>query len=195
MSFFVMRNWHPVFIGAFILATVIAVDEMITVNVNAFYVSPIATLTSISNAKVDNASSTLTVISEIKKADCPPLQPCPEPGDISYIVTTISDSSNSVEKEFIGQPNGTRLTIQPGEYKIDVLPAKSVGLGWEYVNSAFSGDCTRGQDNGNKGNDESIQGIGSIGTGETQKCIIQNYYETYPGYKGEEKVQKEKLKN
>ena len=39
------------------------------------------------------------------------------------------------------------------------------------------------------------QGVGSISAGETQKCIIQNYYETYPGYKGEEKIQKEKLKN
>jgi hypothetical protein len=192
---FVMWNWHTVLLGAFILATVIAVDEMITANVDAFYFPSIATLTSLSNAKVDNASSTQTVVSEIKRADCPPLQPCPKPGDISYIVTTISDNSNSVEKEFIGQPNSTRLTIQPGEFKIDVLPAKSVGLGWEYVNSTFSGDCTRGQHNGNKGNDESIQGIGSIGAGETQKCIVQNYYETYPGYKGEENIQDDKLKN
>ena len=155
----------------------------------------IAASSSFSNAKVDNASSTLTVVSEIKRADCPPLQPCPEPGDISYVVTT-SDGTNSVEKEFIGQPNGTRLTIQPGEFKIDVLPTKSVGLGWEYVNSTFSGDsCTRGQDNANKGNDVYVQGVGSIGAGETQKCTIQNYYETYPGYKGEEKIQEEKLKN
>ena len=183
-----------VFLGAFILVTVIAVDEMINVDIDAFYVSFIAA-SSFSNAKVDNASSTLTIVSEIKRADCPPLQPCPEPGDISYVVTT-SDGTNSVEKEFIGQPNGTRLTIQPGEFKIDVLPTKSVGLGWEYVNSTFSGDsCTRGHDNVNKGNDVYVQGVGSIGAGETQKCTIQNYYETYPGYKGEEKIQKEKLKN
>ena len=193
---FVMWNWHTVLLGAFILATVIAVDEMITANVDAFYFPSIATLTSLSNAKVDNASSTQTVVSEIKRADCPPLQPCPKPGDISYIVTSISDNSNSVEKEFIGQPNSTRLTIQPGEFKIDVLPTKSVGLGWEYVNSTFSGDsCTRGHDNVNKGNDVYVQGVGSIGAGETQKCTIQNYYETYPGYKGEENIQDDKLKN
>ena len=194
-EFFVMWNWHTVLIGAFILATVIAIDEMITINADAFYFPSIATLTSLSNAKVDNASSTLTVVSEIKRADCPPLQPCPEPGDISYIVTTMSNSSNSVEKEFIGQPNGTRLAIQPGEYKIDVLPAKSVGLGWEYVNSTFSGGCTREHDRGNLGNDVSVQGVGSMDIGETQKCIIENHYETYPGYKGEENIQDDKLKN
>src|SRR5918996_4885031 len=145
---------HFIFLGTFILVTVVAVDEMIIGHVDASYFSSIAISSSFSNAKVDNASSTLTVVSEIKRADCPPLQPCPKPGDISYIVTTISDNSNSVEKEFIGQPNSTRLTIQPGEFKIDVLPAKSVGLGWEYVNSTFSGDsCTRGHDNVNKGND------------------------------------------
>lgn len=167
---------------------------MIIVNVDAFYFS-ITTSSSISNTKVNNASSTLTVVSEIKRADCPPLQPCPEPGDITYVVTS-SGGTNSVEKEFIGQPNGTRLTIQPGEFKIDVLPAKSVGLGWKYVNRTFSGDsCTRGQDNGNQGNNVFVQGVGSIGAGETQKCVIQNNYETYPGYKDEEKIQEEKLKN
>src|SRR5919106_6650048 len=185
---------HFIFLGTFILATVVAVDEMIIGHVDASYFSSIAISSSFSNAKVDNASSTLTVVSEIKRADCPPLQPCPEPRDISYLVTT--DSTNPLEKEFIGQPNGTRLTIQPGEFKIDVVPAKSVGLGWEYVNSTFSGDsCTRGQDNGNKGNNVFAQGVGSIDAGETQKCIIQNYYKTYPGYKDEEKIQEEKLKN
>jgi hypothetical protein len=185
---------HFIFLGASVLATVVLADEMIIVIVDAFYFS-ITTSSSISNTMVNNASSTLTVVSEIKRADCPPLQPCPEPGDVSYVVTT-SDGTNSVEKEFIGQPNGTRLTIQPGEFKIDVLPAKSVGLGWEYVNSTFSGDsCTRGQDYGNKGNNVFAQGVGSIGAGETQKCIIQNHYETYPGYKDEEKIQEEKLKN
>lgn len=183
-----------IFLCTFVLATVFSADEMIIVNVDAFYFS-ITTSSSISNTKVNNASSTLTVVSEIKRADCPPLQPCPEPGDITYVVTS-SGGTNSVEKEFIGQPNGTRLTIQPGEFKIDVLPAKSVGLGWEYVNSTFSGDsCTRGQDNGNQGNNVSVQGVGSIGAGETQKCVIQNNYETYPGYKDEEKIQEEKLKN
>jgi hypothetical protein len=185
---------HFIFLGAFVLVTVVLADEMIIANVDAFYFS-ITPSSSISNTKVNNASSTLTVVSEIKRADCPPLQPCPERRDVSYVVTT-SDGTNSVEKEFIGQPNGTRLTIQPGEFKINVLPAKSVGLGWEYVNSTFSGDsCTRGQDNGNKGNNVFVQGVGSIGAGETQKCIVQNYYETYPGYKDEEKIQEEKLKN
>lgn len=177
-----------IFLCTFVLATVFSSDEMIIVNVDAFYFS-ITTSSSISNTKVNNASSTLTVVSEIKRADCP------EPGDITYVVTS-SGGTNSVEKEFIGQPNGTRLTIQPGEFKIDVLPAKSVGLGWEYVNSTFSGDsCTRGQDNGNHGNNVSVRGVGSIGAGETQKCVIQNNYETYPGYKDEEKIQEEKLKN
>ena len=178
-----------IFIAAFISTTVIIVDKMIITNIDA-----IATSISLFNTKVNNDSSTLTVVSDVKRADCPPLQICPGLRDVSYIVRT-PNGTNSVEREFIGQPNGTRLTIQPGEYKIDVLPAKSVGLGWEYVNSTFSGDCTRGQHNGNKGNDESIQGIGSIGAGETQKCIVQNYYETYPGYKGEENIQDDKLKN
>ena len=186
---------HFVFLGAFVLTTVVLADEMIIVNVDAFYFSITQSSSSISNTKVNNTSSTLTVVSEIKRADCPPLQPCPEPWDVSYVVTT-SNGTNSVEKEFIGQPNGTRLTIQPREFKIDVLPAKSVGLGWEYVNSKFSGDsCTRGQDYGNKGNNVFAQGVGSIGAGETQKCIIQNYYETYPGYKDEGKIQEDKLKN
>jgi hypothetical protein len=180
-----------IFIAAFISTIVIIVDEMIIANIDA-----IATSISLSNTKVNNASSTLTVVSDVKRADCPPLQVCPGPRDISYIVTTSNDT-NSVEREFIGQQNGTHLTIQPGEFKINVLPAKSVGLGWEYVNSTFSGDCRRGQDkdNGYKGNNVSIQGMGSIGTGETQKCTIQNYYETYPGYKDEEKIQDDKLKN
>lgn len=31
--------------------------------------------------------------------------------------------------------------------------------------------------------------------GETQKCIIENHYETFPGYKGEENIQDDKQKN
>ena len=180
-----------IFIAASISTTVIIVDEMIIANIDA-----VAKSISLSNTKVNNASSTLTVVSGVKRADCPPLQICPKPGDISYIVTT-SNGTNSIGKEFIGQPNGTRLTIQPGEYKIDVIPAKSTGLGWEYVNSTFTGDCTRGQDkdNGYKGNNVSFQGTGSMGLGEAQKCTIQNYYETYPGYKDEENIRDEKLKN
>jgi hypothetical protein len=135
-----------IFIAAFISTTVIIVDEMIIANIDA-----IATSISLSNTKINNASSTLTVVSDVKRADCPPLQICPGPRDISYIVTT-PNGTTSVEREFIGQPNGTRLAIQPGEYKIDVLPAKSVGLGWEYVNSTFSGGCTRGHNSGNLGN-------------------------------------------
>ena len=58
--------------------------------------------------------------------------------------------------------------------KIDILPTKSVGLGWEYVNSTFFGDsCIGEQDDGNKENDASIQGIGSIGAGETQKALYK----------------------
>jgi hypothetical protein len=178
-----------IFIAASISTTVIIVDEMIIANIDA-----VATSISLSNTKVNNASSTLTVVSDVKRADCPPLQICPEPRDISYIVTT-SNGTTSKEREFIGQPNGTHLTIQPGEFKINVLPAKSVGLGWEYVNSTFSGDCTRGHDGGNLGNDVSVQGEGSIDIGETQKCIIENQYETYSGYKGEENIQDDKLKN
>ena len=178
-----------IFIAAFISTTVIIVDKMIITNIDA-----IATSISLFNTKVNNDSSTLTVVSDVKRADCPPLQICPGLRDVSYIVRT-PNGTNSVEREFIGQPNGTRLTIQPGEYKIDVLPAKSVGLGWEYVNSTFSGDCTRGQHNGNLGNDVSVQGVGSMDIGETQKCIIENHYETYPGYKGEENIQDDKLKN
>jgi hypothetical protein len=30
--------------------------------------------------------------------------------------------------------------------------------------------------------------------GETQKCIIENHYEPYPGYKGEENIQDDRLK-
>jgi hypothetical protein len=41
----------------------------------------------------------------------------------------------------------------------------------------------------------SIHGIGSIAAGETQQCRIQNYYKIYPGYKNEEKIEEEKLKN
>jgi hypothetical protein len=41
----------------------------------------------------------------------------------------------------------------------------------------------------------SVQAVGSMDIGETHKCIIENQYETYSGYKGEEKIQDDKLKN
>lgn len=183
---------HLILFAIFILAAVVAVDEIIIVTCSAFYFSSVVT-SSTFNTKINNASSTLIVISEIKRADCPSLQYCPEPGDISYSVTASDDTTPL--GEFMGKSNGSRLTIQPGEFRIDVLPAVSIGLGWEYVNSTFSGDsCIRGPDKENKG-DASVHGIGFIGTGETQRCVIQNYYETDPGYKNEEKIEEEKLKN
>jgi hypothetical protein len=57
------------------------------------------------------------------------------------VVSSTSNGTNSVEREFIGQRNGTHLTIQPGEFKINVLPAKSVRLGWEYVKLFFEFLC------------------------------------------------------
>ena len=63
-----------IFIAAFISTTVIIVDDVIIANIDA-------------NA-TNNASSMLTVVSDVKRADCPPLQICPGPRDISYIVTT-----------------------------------------------------------------------------------------------------------
>jgi hypothetical protein len=67
------------------------------------------------------------------------LQYCPEPSDISYIVTATAADGKHLE-EFKGKLNGTRLIVKPGDFEIDVFPAKSIGLGWECKNSTFSGD-------------------------------------------------------
>lgn len=131
-----------------------------------------------SSPKKATEYATLIVISDVVRDDCPPLQYCPGPEDISYIVT----ANGKRLQEFTGKPNGTRLTIEPGDFKIDVFPALTVGIGWEYKNSTFSGySCKKGP---NK-TGVPAHGIGSIDNGQTQKCYVKNYYETYPGAKNE----------